>query len=140
MKQFLSSDDVFDVNSLLQKAKKIKQGLLNDNTIGNNKTMVLLFFNPSLRTRLSTQKAAQNLGMHVIAMNVSQAWGIEFEDGAVMNLDKAEHVKEAAAVISQYAVARRYENYSALFKRRYCKCICYLRRACFHLSRFVGYA
>ena len=103
MKHFLSSDNVLDVNFLLQKAKKIKQNPFGDNTIGKNKTMVLLFFNPSLRTRLSTQKAAQNLGMHVIPMNVSQAWGIEFEDGRTMNLDKAEHVKEAAAVISQYA-------------------------------------
>ncbi len=103
MKQFLSSSDVLYVNSLLKKAKRIQQDSYGNNMIGKNKTMVLLFFNPSLRTRLSTQKAAQNLGMHVITMNVSQAWGIEFEDGAVMNLDKAEHVKEAAAVISQYA-------------------------------------
>jgi len=103
MNNFLSSDHIINTQSLLDTAKKIKQNPFNNNTLGKNKTIVLLFFNPSLRTRLSTQVAAQNLGMNVITMNVSQAWGIEFEDGSVMNLDKAEHVKEAAAVISQFA-------------------------------------
>ena len=63
----------------------------------------MLFFNSSLRTRLSTQKAALNLGMNPIVMNVSgDAWGIEFGDGTVMNGNTAEHIKEAAAVVSQY--------------------------------------
>lgn len=103
MNNFLSSNDIVDLSSLLENAKEIKQNPFKDRTLGKNKTIVLLFFNPSLRTRISTHKAAQNLGMNVITMNVSQAWGIEFEDGTVMNLDKAEHVREAAAVISQYA-------------------------------------
>ena len=63
----------------------------------------MLFFNASLRTRLSTEKAAKNLGMDVMVLNVSNTWNLEFEDGTVMNLDKAEHIKEAAKVISEYA-------------------------------------
>jgi N-succinyl-L-ornithine transcarbamylase len=71
--------------------------------LGAHKTIGLLFFNSSLRTRLSTQKAALNLGMNPIVINVSgDAWGIEFEDGSVMNGSTAEHIKEAAAVVSQY--------------------------------------
>jgi len=103
MNHFLSRNDVSDIQALLKMARVIKQNPLDNNTLGKNKTIVLLFFNSSLRTRLSTQKAAYNLGMNVIPMNVSQSWGIEFEDGTIMNLDKAEHVREAAAVISQYA-------------------------------------
>ncbi len=114
MNHFLSSKNVSDVKSLLKNAKKIKQNPFGNSSLGNNKTMVLLFFNPSLRTRLSTQKAALNLGMNVIPLNVSQAWGIEFEDGTVMNLEKAEHVKEAAAVISQYADIIGIRTFSSL--------------------------
>jgi N-succinyl-L-ornithine transcarbamylase len=64
---------------------------------------VLLFFNASLRTRISTELAAKNLGMNVIVLNVNDAWQLEFEEGAVMNLQSSEHIKEAAQVISQYA-------------------------------------
>lgn len=70
---------------------------------GKGKTAVLLFFNPSLRTRLSTEKAAYNLGMSVMTMNAAQGWKLEFEDNVVMKSDKAEHIREAAQVISQYA-------------------------------------
>ncbi len=74
-----------------------------DKHIGKNKTMGLLFFNSSLRTRLSTQKAAQNLGMEVMVMNVgTDGWQLEMNEGVIMNGDKAEHVMEAAAVIGQY--------------------------------------
>lgn len=103
MKNFISVKDVSDAKILLEKAKEVKANPFKNITLGKNKTMVLLFFNPSLRTRLSTQRAALNLGMNVIPMNLLEGWGLEFEDGTVMNLDKAEHVKEAAAVISQYA-------------------------------------
>lgn len=103
MKHFLSRDDVSDINPLLKNAMELKNNPYQFSSIGKNKTLVLLFFNPSLRTRLSTVKAAQSLGMNCISLNVSQAWKIEFEDGSIMNLDKAEHVREAAAVISQYA-------------------------------------
>jgi len=103
MNNFLSRRDVQNIHTLLADAKAIKQNPFGESTLGKHKTLVLLFFNNSLRTRLSTQKAAANLGMNIMTMNVAQGWGIEFEDGTVMNLDKAEHVKEAAAVISQYA-------------------------------------
>jgi len=103
MRNFISVRDVSDLKKLLERAKENKANPFENLVLGKNKTMVLLFFNPSLRTRLSTQKAGLNLGMNVIPMNVSEGWGLEFEDGTVMNLDKAEHVKEAAAVISQYA-------------------------------------
>ncbi|ESU26504.1 ornithine carbamoyltransferase [Flavobacterium limnosediminis JC2902] len=83
--------------------KQIKSAPYNNKTLGENKTIGLLFFNPSLRTRLSTQKAATNLGMNTIVMNLNtDGWNLEFEDGAIMNGNKAEHVKEAAQVISQY--------------------------------------
>ena len=72
-------------------------------TWAKNKTIGLIFFNSSLRTRLSTQKAAQNLGMQVMMMNVGQdSWGLEMEEGVLMNADKAEHVREAAAVMGRY--------------------------------------
>ena len=63
----------------------------------------MLFFNSSLRTRLSTEKAAKNLGMDVMVLDINNTWGLEFKDGTVMNLQTAEHIKEAAQVISQYA-------------------------------------
>lgn len=104
MKAFTSVHDVPDPEALVQEAlalKKQPRGSLRH--IGQNKTIALLFFNPSLRTRLSTQKAAIELGMSVMDYEAGQGWQLEFEEGAAMNLDKAEHIKEAAAVISQYA-------------------------------------
>ncbi len=104
MKNFLSVNDVDDVEALAQKAIAIKSSPFDFKKMGENKTMVLIFLNASLRTRLSTQKAAQNLGMNTIVLNLGQdSWNMEYEDGAVMNGDKAEHIKEGAAVISQYA-------------------------------------
>lgn len=114
MKNFLSRNCIGQLQPLMELAKEIKQHPFRARDLGINKTMVLLFFNPSLRTRLSTQKAALNLGMHVIPLNVSQTWGIEFEDGTVMNLDKAEHIKEAAAVISQFADIIGIRSFSSL--------------------------
>lgn len=102
MKNFTSVSDVTDVSALVRRALEIKQEAPGS-TIGQHKTLVLLFFNPSLRTRLSTEKAGRNLGMQVITMNAGEGWKLEFEEGAVMNGDTAEHVKEAAGVISQYA-------------------------------------
>lgn len=103
MKHFISLDDVADVNDLVQEGIRQKQNPFADQHLGKNKTIGLLFFNSSLRTRLSTQKAAQNLGMNVMVMNVGQdSWQLEMEDGVVMDGGKAEHVKEAAAVIGQY--------------------------------------
>lgn len=103
MKQFLSVNDVTNIDALVKEGLGLKQAPFIYQNIGKNKTMGMIFFNPSLRTRLSTQKAAMNLGMSVIVMNINQeGWQIEFEDGAVMNGDKQEHIKEAVAVVSQY--------------------------------------
>ena len=103
MKHYLTINDLPNVQQSVKDAITLKQNPLAHQALGKNKTIVLLFFNSSLRTRLSTEKAAHNLGMNIMVMNISNAWNLEFEDGTVMNLDKAEHIKEAAAVISQYA-------------------------------------
>lgn len=103
MKNFESVADVNQLDSLIQKGMDLKANPLQAESLGKGKTLVLLFFNPSLRTRLSTEKAGINLGMSVINMNAGQGWQLEFEDGKIMNMDKAEHIREAAAVISQYA-------------------------------------
>lgn len=108
MHHFISPTDVTDVHALIQQGLAAKANPFADQHLGKNKTIGLIFFNSSLRTRLSTQKAAQNLGMDVMIMNVGQdSWGLEMEDDidgqpVIMNGDKAEHVKEAAAVIGRY--------------------------------------
>ena len=103
MKNFISADDVENVDQLATEAIALKKEPFADQALGKNKTIGLFFFNPSLRTRLSMQRAASNLGMNVIVMNVgSQGWKIEFEDGQIMDGDKAEHIREGAAVMSQY--------------------------------------
>lgn len=103
MKHYTSIQDIDNIDNWIQEAKALKRNPLNYKELGKNKTLGLLFFNSSLRTRLSTQKAALNLGMDSIVMNVSgDAWGIEFGDGTIMNGNTAEHIKEAAAVVSQY--------------------------------------
>ncbi|GAB3888744.1 N-acetylornithine carbamoyltransferase [Spirosoma agri] len=103
MTNFLSLADVTDLDALIQSGRDAKANPFADQQLGKNKTIGLIFFNSSLRTRLSTQKAAQNLGMNVMVMNVGQdSWGLEMEEGVLMNGDKAEHVREAAAVIGRY--------------------------------------
>ena len=103
MKHYTSINDINNINTWIEEAKALKENPLANIDLGKNKTLGLLFFNSSLRTRLSTQKAALNLGMNPIVMNVSgDAWGIEFGDGTIMNGNTAEHIKEAAAVVSQY--------------------------------------
>jgi len=103
VKKFTSITDVNDLKSLLDLAQELKSNPFKNKTLGGNKTLGLLFFNPSLRTRLSTQKAAMNLGMNVIVMNLNNdGWSIEFGDGTVMNQGTQEHIKEAAGVVSQY--------------------------------------
>lgn len=103
MKKYTSILDLGHIEKAIEEAILIKKEPFQDDTLGKNKTLVLLFFNASLRTSLSTEKAARNLGMDVIILQVKDAWNLEFEDGTVMNLDTAEHIKEAAKVISQYA-------------------------------------
>jgi len=102
MHNFYSAADVGNVNAFVDEAIQLKQQGNDLQHIGKGKTILLLFFNPSLRTRLSTQRAAINLGMDVICMNAAEAWKWEMEDGSLMKFDKAEHIKDAAKVISQY--------------------------------------
>jgi len=103
MKQFTSFSNVKDLESLISIAIKLKQNPFGFKTLGENKTLGLLFFNASLRTRMSTQKAAQNLGMNVIVMNLNnEGWNIELGDGTLMNKGTQEHIKEAVGVVSQY--------------------------------------
>ena len=104
MKNFLNVRDVENTEHLAQQAISLKKDRFAFKSMGENKTMVLLFLNASLRTRISTQKAAQNLGMNTIVLNLGQdSWQMEYEDGAIMNGNTAEHIKEGAAVISEYA-------------------------------------
>ncbi len=103
MKHFTSVNDVIDVDALVNDALALKKHPHAYSSIGKNKTLGLIFMNPSLRTRLSTQKAAMNLGMNVIVMNVDKdGWALEFEEGAVMNGTTVEHIKEAAGVMGRY--------------------------------------
>ena len=103
MKGFTSIQDVARLEDLLSLARSMKADPHQFTMLGRGKTLCLLFFNPSLRTRLSTQKAAQLLGMHVMVMNLnSDGWNIELEDGTTMNGSSQEHIKEAAGVVSRY--------------------------------------
>lgn len=103
MRNFLSIDDVPDPSGLVNKALVYKRQPFLDKHLGAGKTLGMLFLNPSMRTRISTQVAAKNLGMEVIVFNIDkEGWQLEFADGAVMKGDKTEHVKEAAAVLGQY--------------------------------------
>ena len=103
MKQFTSVADAGNISELIREALTIKSNVQANADLGKGKTLALLFLNPSLRTRMSTQKAAYNLGMNVIVVNLDKdSWQIEFEDGALMNSNKSEHIKEAAGVVSQY--------------------------------------
>ena len=100
---FISLKDIDSLKKWVSEALEIKENPLKNKKLGKNKTLGMLFFNPSLRTRLSTQKAALNLGMNVMVMNfTNEGWTLEFEDGAVMNQGASEHIKEAAEVVSQY--------------------------------------
>ena len=103
MKKFTTIHDIENLSKTIQEAIALKANPFQFDTLGKHKTLVLLFFNSSLRTRLSTEKAAKNLGMDVMILNISNTWNLEFKDGTIMNLQTAEHVKEAAQVISQYA-------------------------------------
>ena len=103
MKNFITINDLPNFKKCVENALIYKIDPFIHNGIGKNKTIGLLFFNPSLRTRLSTQLAAQNLGLNIMVMNLStETWALEFEDGTKMSGIRSEHVKEAAAVISQY--------------------------------------
>ena len=103
MKNFISVNDVDDISALVNKALIYKNDPFADKLLGADKRVGLLFLNPSLRTRLSTQIAAKNLGMEAIVFNVDkEGWALEFEDGAIMSGNTVEHVKDAAPILGQY--------------------------------------
>ncbi|MFV0162771.1 N-acetylornithine carbamoyltransferase [Empedobacter falsenii] len=103
MKQFTSVYDVANIDELLKTALEIKANPFAQQEVGKNKTIGLIFFNPSLRTRLSSIKAAYNLGANAWVLNAgADSWTLEMADGAVMNGDSQEHIKEAIQVMSAY--------------------------------------
>lgn len=103
MRNFTSVRDLGNLNSALQEAFEIKKDRYQWADLGKNKTVMLIFFNSSLRTRLSTQKAAMNLGLHVMVLDINQgAWKLETERGVVMDGDKPEHILEAVPVMGCY--------------------------------------
>jgi len=103
MKKFISAHDVDNIPALIQKALDYKANPWKDEQLGKHKRIGCLFLNPSMRTRLSTQVAAEQLGMESVIFNVgSEGWALEFEDGAVMNGTTVEHVKDAAPIMGNY--------------------------------------
>jgi N-succinyl-L-ornithine transcarbamylase len=103
MKNFLSVHDAGDIDSLIRAGLAYKTAPLKDETLGRGKRIGLLFFNPSLRTRMSTQIAAKNLGLDCIVLNAgSEGWSLEFAEGAVMNGTTVEHIKDAAPILGAY--------------------------------------
>lgn len=132
MKQFISVDDVSDINALVQKALSYKKDPFKDKTLGQHKRIGCLFLNPSMRTRLSTQIAAQNLGMEAIVFNIgSEGWALEFEEEAIMSGNTVEHVKDAAPVMGKYfdilairtfpSLKNKEDDYSELYIRQFIK-------------------
>lgn len=132
MKQFISVHDVQDINALVQKALDFKEAPFKDKNLGANKRIGCLFLNPSMRTRLSTQIAAQNLGMEAIVFNVgAEGWALEFEEGAIMNGTTVEHVKDAAPIMGNYfdilairtfpSLKNREEDYSEQYIKQFIK-------------------
>lgn len=103
MKQFISAHDVQNIPALIRKALDYKANPWKDETLGKHKRIGCLFLNPSMRTRLSTQVAAQQLGMETVIFNVgNEGWSLEFEEGAIMNGTTVEHVKDAAPIMGNY--------------------------------------
>lgn len=103
MKKFTCVDDIGDIKKAVKEAIEIKKNRFAFDSIGRHKTLLMIFFNSSLRTRLSTQKAAMNLGMNVIVLDVNQgAWKLETERGVIMDGDKPEHLLEAIPVMGCY--------------------------------------
>jgi len=102
MKKYITINDLKNIEHTVQEAIQLKKNPYQFENLGKYKTLVMLFFNASLRTRLSTEKAAKSLGMDVRVLNINDCWNLEYDNGTIMNLAKAEHIKEAANVISQY--------------------------------------
>ncbi len=118
MKQFISVHDVKDIGQLVDKSLGYKANPYADKTLGTNKRVGCLFLNPSMRTRISTQIAAQNLGMESIVFNVgSEGWTLEFEEEAIMSGTTVEHVKDAAPVFGRYFDILAIRTFPALLNR-----------------------
>lgn len=132
MKNFISVHEVSNINALVEKALEYKANPFKDKTLGTNKRIGCLFLNPSMRTRLSTQIAAQNLGMEAIIFNVgSEGWALEFEEEAIMSGNTVEHVKDAAPIMGKYfdvlairtfpSLKNREDDYSELYIKQFIK-------------------
>jgi N-succinyl-L-ornithine transcarbamylase len=132
LKQFISVHDVADINALVQNALAYKQDKFKDKNLGSNKRLGCLFLNPSMRTRLSTQIAAQNLGMDVIVFNVgAEGWALEWEDEAIMSGNTVEHIKDAAPILGNYfdvlairtfpSLKNKEDDYSELYIKQFIK-------------------
>jgi N-succinyl-L-ornithine transcarbamylase len=132
LKQFISVNDVSNIDALVKNALAYKKDPFKDKGLGKNKRIGCLFLNPSMRTRLSTQVAAQNLGMEAIVFNVgSEGWALEFEDEAIMSGNTVEHVKDAAPIMGKYfdilairtfpSLKNREDDYSELFINQFIK-------------------
>lgn len=120
MKNFLYAKDLGDLKQALAEAQEIKQDRFKYVELGKNKTALLVFFNNSLRTRLSTQKAALNLGMNVIVLDVNAgAWKLETERGVIMDGDKSEHLLEAIPVMASYCDVIGIRSFAGLKDRDY---------------------
>lgn len=132
MRNFISVHDVNNIDALVQKALAYKTNPFKDKTLGTNKRIGCLFLNPSMRTRLSTQIAAQNLGMEAIVFNIgNEGWILEFEEEAIMSGNTVEHVKDAAPILGKYfdilairtfpSLKNREDDYSELFIKQFIK-------------------
>src|SRR5687768_12213149 len=132
MKNFISVHDVSDIDQLVTMALSYKANPYKDTHIGKNRRIGLLFLNPSMRTRLSTQIAAQNLGMEAIVFNVTQdGWALEFEEEAIMSGSTVEHIKDAAPVMGKYfdvlcvrtfpSLKNKEDDYSELYIKQFIK-------------------
>ena len=132
MNNFISVHDVEDMDALIKKAMMYKANPFADKSLGTNKRIGLLFLNPSMRTRLSTQIAAQNLGLEPIVFNVDKdGWALEFEEEAIMSGNTVEHVKDAAPVMGKYfdilcirtfpSLKNKEDDYSELYIKQFIK-------------------
>jgi N-succinyl-L-ornithine transcarbamylase len=132
LKQFISVNDVNNINALVDKALAYKANPFADKHLGTGKRIGLLFLNPSLRTRLSTQVAASNLGMEAIVFNVDkEGWALEFEEGAIMSGTTVEHIKDAAPILGNYfdvlairtfpSLANKEDDYSEMYIKQFIK-------------------
>ena len=120
MKSFFHVEDLGDLNTALAEAQEIKRDRYAFQHLGKNKTLLMIFFNNSLRTRLSTQKAATNLGMNVIVLDVNAgAWKLETERGVIMDGDKSEHLLEAIPVMGCYCDIIAVRSFAGLTDREY---------------------